>query len=310
MNRCFVVIGLAALAIASSAHGAPRTFAASNGSDVNACSIGAPCRTLQAAVNAVDNGGEVVTLDTAGYGSVSIAKSVTIRAPRGVVASITNNVGDAVVVNGGGVRVRLIGLSIASNQTASGAGIRLQQGAELSVQDCSTEGFAVGILNESSGGRLVVADTTIRAANVGLKAEVGSGSTFAALDRVRVEHHLSHGVYAGGLSRVVARDTVVVGRGPTFAASYSGFVALGTAAGGAELIIENSTATNTGCGICSGPIGTGGLGKVTVSNSLSYNDDRGAQAAGGSQILTFGNNRISDNASCNGTCFNVVLSLH
>jgi hypothetical protein len=54
---------------------APRAFVASTGSDANAaqaCARSAPCRTFQAAVDVVDDGGEVIALDAAGYGAVTI----------------------------------------------------------------------------------------------------------------------------------------------------------------------------------------------------------------------------------------------
>jgi hypothetical protein len=258
----------------------------------------------------VDPSGEVVPLDSAGYGSVTMAKSVTIRAPRGVVASITNNGGDGVVVNGVGVRVRLIGLSVESN-TLSGNGIYLQQGLELSVEGCSTEGFAIGIFNASSGGRLNVEDTIVRAPTDGIKTETGSGLAVSSLNRVRIENHTGNGVYAGGNSRVTARDSVIVGRGRLSTDSYSGFVALGTPAGSAVLTVDGSMVTATGCAICAGPIATGGPTKVVVSNSASFGNDRGAESFAGSNLIySFGNNRITENNSCNGTCFDGTLPVN
>jgi hypothetical protein len=48
---------------------AARTFVASTGSDSDPCSRVDPCRTFQAAVDATAAGGEVVALDSAGFGS-------------------------------------------------------------------------------------------------------------------------------------------------------------------------------------------------------------------------------------------------
>ena len=67
-------------ALASSpAEGAQRVFVASYGNDANTatgCGFANPCRGFTAAMTAVDAGGEVVALDAAGYGAVTITKSV------------------------------------------------------------------------------------------------------------------------------------------------------------------------------------------------------------------------------------------
>ena len=65
-----------------------RVFVASYGNDANPCTFGSPCKTLQVAVNAVDAGGEVTAIDSAGFGPINITKAVTITSPDGVEAGI------------------------------------------------------------------------------------------------------------------------------------------------------------------------------------------------------------------------------
>src|SRR4030095_5898149 len=65
-----------------------RTFVASFGSDSNPCSLAAPCRGFQAAVDAVAAGGEVVTLDSGGFGTMIIGKAIQIIVPPGMHAAI------------------------------------------------------------------------------------------------------------------------------------------------------------------------------------------------------------------------------
>jgi hypothetical protein len=58
---------------------AQRTFVASTGSPTNTafnCSIAKPCRAFIEAIGVTNPGGEVVVLDSAGYGAVTITKSV------------------------------------------------------------------------------------------------------------------------------------------------------------------------------------------------------------------------------------------
>src|SRR5215831_17535226 len=67
-----------------------RTFVSGSGSDANPCSLAAPCRSFQQAHNTVAAGGEVVALDAAGYGTLTISKAVTVTAI-GIEASITSS---------------------------------------------------------------------------------------------------------------------------------------------------------------------------------------------------------------------------
>jgi len=74
-----------------------RVFVSVNGNDSNPCTALSPCRTFQAARDAVQACGEVDVLDTGGYGTLNITKSISIVNPGGVVASIaTSSGGDAI----------------------------------------------------------------------------------------------------------------------------------------------------------------------------------------------------------------------
>src|SRR4051812_4485061 len=83
----FIVQGFAVvcltLACAALAPAASRVFVSTGGNDNNSCGRSQPCRTFTAAVAVVDAGGEVVVLDSGGYGAVTITKSVQIVASEG-----------------------------------------------------------------------------------------------------------------------------------------------------------------------------------------------------------------------------------
>src|SRR5215471_18062583 len=105
--RTAILLTMLATAFACSlatapAHARARTFVASYGNDSNPCTFGSPCKTFQVAVNAVDAGGEVTAIDSAGFGPISISKAVTITSPDGVEAGIVANAGaDAIDINAG-----------------------------------------------------------------------------------------------------------------------------------------------------------------------------------------------------------------
>src|SRR5215472_14132910 len=110
-----LIAGFACAVLAASAPvaatTAQRTFVASYGSDAHPCSIGQPCRSFGAAITNTSVAGEIVVLDSAGYGPVTIGKSVSIIAPQGVHAGIAVT-GSAigVTVSGVGIDVLLRGL--------------------------------------------------------------------------------------------------------------------------------------------------------------------------------------------------------
>src|SRR3954469_4575241 len=80
-----LVVGGAAVAQAAPA----KIFVASYGNDANSGSPASPKRAFQAAHNAVAPGGEIVALDTAGYGALTINKSVSVIVPPGVTGFVT-----------------------------------------------------------------------------------------------------------------------------------------------------------------------------------------------------------------------------
>src|SRR5262249_18801333 len=84
------VLLLSSLLVATLAEGASqRTFVSAIGVNNPVCSIGAPCRDFASAITATSPGGEVIVLDSGGYGSVAIAQSVSIIASPGVYAGIS-----------------------------------------------------------------------------------------------------------------------------------------------------------------------------------------------------------------------------
>ena len=74
---------IAAGVFSTSAQAVQRTHvSAAFGNDANTatnCTAAAPCRFFQAAMTVTDTNGEVVVLDSGGYGAVTITKSLSLR---------------------------------------------------------------------------------------------------------------------------------------------------------------------------------------------------------------------------------------
>ena len=73
---------------------AQRTFVSTSGVNNPICSLAAPCRDFATAIVATSPRGEVIVLDSGGYGGATIAQAVSIIAPSGVYAGISVLGGD------------------------------------------------------------------------------------------------------------------------------------------------------------------------------------------------------------------------
>lgn len=105
MLRCFSLC-LFTLTLACLAHAqtAQRTFVSTQGNDSNTtslCGRNTPCRSFTSAISVVAANGEVVAIDSGGYGAVTITKSVQLVAPVGVYAAISATTGNAITVGAG-----------------------------------------------------------------------------------------------------------------------------------------------------------------------------------------------------------------
>jgi hypothetical protein len=119
-----------------------RTFVSGTGADAGACSVAVPCRTFGYAISQTNAGGEILVLSSAGYGPLTIAKSIV--APTGIYAGVTAtggltgitiNVGPSGVVTPRGLTITGIG---------GGHGIHFIAGAVLRVDGVDVSDFGGG----------------------------------------------------------------------------------------------------------------------------------------------------------------------
>ena len=237
------VAGVAVLAAPSSAFGAAqRTFVKSTGVSTFPCSLTVPCRDFASAITNTLPGGEVIVLDSAGYGPVTITQSVSIIAPPGVYAGITASSGDGVTVNGAGIVVVLQGLTINGLGTGNN-GITFSAGDELHVINGSISNFAnSGISAGPPGGRLFVSDTTIRGNSDGVSVSgsgVGVGAITAVFERVHVEvsttFAVSPAIGVGGGAAMSIHGSVVSNNGGVGLYGY-----LGSGSGSLRITVDDT----------------------------------------------------------------------
>ena len=204
-----LVITLGAAAVAALVAGdvcatTQRTFVAAGGNDANPCSLTAPCRSFAAAIVQTTTGGDVVVLDSAGYGAVVVTKSVAITAPAGVFAGVTVFSGPGIDVSSAGLRVVLRGLTITG--IGGNVGVHVGAASDVTIERCDIATMLdYGIRADAAGATLHVVDTSVRASAVGISA---TGTAQLSLLRVRAESNAGDGiqVFNGAIADV--RDSV------------------------------------------------------------------------------------------------------
>src|SRR5690606_10952125 len=112
--------------------------------DANPCSRTAPCKTFAGAISKTAAGGVISALDPAGYGVVTITKSITLDGT-GTLASILNSSTSGVIINGAGIKVVLRNIDIDGGGQGGLFGVRFLQGASLQLEN-------VAIRNQIAGG--------------------------------------------------------------------------------------------------------------------------------------------------------------
>src|ERR1043166_1597304 len=90
---------------------ATRTWVSGVGDDANPCSRTAPCKTFGGAISKTATNGEINCLDSAGFGAVTITKSIAIRC-KGVIGGILAAGTTGVLINNAAAEVILDGLDI------------------------------------------------------------------------------------------------------------------------------------------------------------------------------------------------------
>src|SRR5262249_213426 len=112
------------------------------------CSLAAPCRSFAGAITQTNAGGEIVVLDSAGYGSVTINKSISINAPDGIGGGVTvTSATDAIRISGSVSDVgNLRGFTLIVGGVGVG-GVLFNSSGALNMQNCVIRGFtSTGIL--------------------------------------------------------------------------------------------------------------------------------------------------------------------
>lgn len=248
---------------------AQRTFVRSDGIDSNACSILQPCRSFGAALLKTSVGGEIIVLDSAGYGPVVINQSVSIVAPSGIYAGVSVSAGDGIAINGdAAAKVVLRGLTV--NGLGGNEGIHLLQGARLHIEACEISNMTGnGISVESAGAEVFINDSIVR--DNGASGIIVTAIANVVIDRLHSERN-NNGIFAEN-GNVTVRDSVVSRN------TFYG-IAIDTVGSASTLAVENSMIVgNFADGIRAISQAAGTL-DVVVTRNVIVDNDWGVAVAG------------------------------
>jgi hypothetical protein len=182
--RTVLALALCTLVGAPVAHAqATRTWVSGVGDDANPCSRTAPCKTFAGAISKTAVNGEISVLDPAGYGAVTITKTITLNG-EGTLASILTSNQNAITINGANVVVTLRNLSLIAIPVAPGGstvnGVWLLNGAAVILDRVAISGFDVAVATSATnpsagGGHATVINSTITSnRDYGVRALGGS----------------------------------------------------------------------------------------------------------------------------------------
>jgi hypothetical protein len=288
------VCGLLLVGEHASATGAQRTFvSAQHGDDLNACTPAAPCRTFAHAISLTAYAGEVIAVDSGGYGAFTISGAISITAAPGVYAGISVFSGDGIGVSAGvSDSVVLRGLTI--NGLGGAFGINFSSGRLLSVEGCTVTGLSNDGLKVNPGAdAFVLVNSSVLGRNVGDGINVfqnGGGTTAIDVNQSKLDGNGSRGFETASGRSVVSGSSAIGNGNAGFAVFFdaqltlegcvvahgSSFGILANMSTGAGYVVHvsNCTVTNNGTGLINVDTGT----MATRSNNTIENN--GADTSG------------------------------
>lgn len=272
-----------------------RAYLAPYGNDANNCQLATPCRLLPAALNAVQDGGEIWMLDSANYNTapVNVAKSVKILAVPGAVGSVVATGGNAINIATAGVKVALRNLVIVPLPGAGGFnGISMGAGSGLTLEQCLVAGLPGSGLVVQAEASVRVVDSTFRDnAGHGLYVTGGAGLT---VTRAVVS---GNGIFGIGVNATAGTTTVADIGDSTIDGNSQGIVAgTGDASATVKVSVKNShVVRNQANGITAQSIAGGPLALSASGNVVANNGGYGILSSFPTSKVWAANNTVSGN---------------
>lgn len=273
---------------------ATRTWVSGVGDDANPCSRTAPCKTFAGAISKTATNGEIDALDPAGFGAVTITKSITIDGSPTGVAGILNAGTTGIIINvtsGADLRksVTIRGVSIQGAGTGT-RGFNILAASRVYVENCFISGMngspGDGITDSrTTGGFLDVDNTTItNNTGSGINVNPSSGSTQINVHvaNSRIQGNNGNGLLAGSNVKGVVFNSVITHN------FLSGILVQQTAGGTTDVNVDQSVVSSNVTGFSANTSNS----VIRVSNTTALFNGVLAATAGGS-VSSYGNNQTA-----------------
>jgi len=205
--HAFAISAIAFTFSVSAQAAASRTFVATTGSDANTavnCSATANCRTFGAALSVTSAGGEVVVLNSGGYGPALIGQPVIITAT-GIDASIsvTTSGGNGLTISTSG-NVTLTGLNLHGEATGAN-GVMVEQVGFLRLFNVLIENFTNDGIQFNVAGKLAIYGSAIND-NTADGLQIQNGSALAYVHNTSFDNNGNGVEVASGFATVTDSD--------------------------------------------------------------------------------------------------------
>jgi len=318
MNLKSIVLALCLLVVSAPLVAANRAFVSGNGMDTGTCLITAPCRSFAYALTQITSGGEIIAVDTAGYGAATISMGVSIIGAPGVTAFSTNSSGFVLVVAVGSTDVvTLRGITVSGTGTTTG--IAFNSGQSLNVENCIIKDHTFGIQFDRSADSgkpgLQVLNTVFRHNTIGLDISnsttvvSGNGGRIGALavapPPALIYATVKDSAFFSNAVGLDAHDDTVVGvDNSVFAGNtVSGVAALGSDGNASAVALERCTISRNATGVVVGDSSGGQVvhGIVRLAYCLiTGNDTSISTTSTGSSLSLVSNGVLTNIIEANG----------
>ena len=277
-----------AAALASTAYA--QTWVSGTGSDSNACTRSAPCKTYQHAHDVTAAFGQITALDAGDFGPVTITKAITIDGA-GVATNFATGASEITVNAGAGDVVQLRNLSIHGRNAPTA--ITYNSGSQLLIENLKVNGFnndcIAAVVAGSGTADMVIKDTSIDNCSSAGVFVSGVGPTLTVEIINSHVHYANYGIYAySGLITI---------SGSTFSSPGYGTSSIGILENfhnptltNQHIMVDNSQFSGYEYAIFAGS-GSVQLSRTTLANNTI------ALAVSSGSIISNGNNAFFNNGS-------------
>ncbi len=185
---------------------ATRTWVSGVGDDVNPCSRTAPCKTFAGAISKTAINGEINAIDPAGYGAVTITKSIIIDG-KGTMASILSSLTNGIIINGSDavVTIRHININGAGNGIN---GIRIMAARKVIIEDCVLNNFTQSGIEAGGTDNYIVIINNVTVHNAANAVTVSNTSASVLADHCTLQSITGAGINQSGGTAMVSNSTI------------------------------------------------------------------------------------------------------